>query len=217
MAPACSARRAIAVASTSSSTGSSSSWEAPTGPGRGDAAPWSQVASSSAYSTFSWAAWGSTSTTPSGDSAIIQVVPTCPTLRSGPSATIPPGGAVPPASASAGGVAVSTAGPPAGCDGHAPAPPRRYGWDPAESWRASAAIGRAPSPSIPSQCIAALCGRPCCCTAAQQARCTAANTLPSSRKRTSRLAGWTLTSTAAGSRPTVTTPKGWRPAGSRPR
>src|SRR5258708_2935421 len=77
-------------------------------------------------------------------------------------------------------------------------------------------MGRDPSPSTPSQCVAALWGRPCC-TAAQQARCTAAKTLPSSRKRTSRLAGCTLTSTAAGSRRTVTTPKGWRPAGSRPR
>src|SRR5207244_1166106 len=46
---------------------------------------------------------------------------------------------------------------------------------------------------------------------------TAANTRPSSRKRTSRLAGWTLTSTSAGSSRTTTTPKGWRPPGSRPR
>ena len=41
-------------------------------------------------------------------------------------------------------------------------------------------------------------------------------TRPSSRRRTSRLVGWTLTSTMAGSRVTSTTPKGWRPIGSSP-
>src|SRR5438105_8118468 len=214
--PACSASRAIAPASTSTRTGSRSSCD-PAGPGRGAAAPSSQPARSSAYSTFSWAAWGSTRTTPSGDSATIQVVPTWPRLRSGESAATPPGGAVPPASAAAASAQTPGVPPAAGAGGRVHGAGRpAYPWTRGASCRASAASGRAPSPSSPSQCAAALCGRPRC-TAAQQARCTAANTRPSSRKRTSRLAGWTLTSTSAGSSRTTTTPKGWRPPGSRPR